>query len=186
MSLRRAALATALLLTSLAGCNVYRPGGSMRSNDTFTFISNEFYPVTVTIVDVRSNEPIWTADVPVGKQLTFRFHEAQYPDNPANPDAMRWQFFDRPTRGGELNSVMAVPDKYSRRMDVSIRKTPEYATGSDPRIEHANATGGKPVMVTPGTPAPAPSPTPAASPAPAEPVAPAAQPAPEPAKPSAP
>jgi len=157
MHFGRAAIATTLSLVSLAGCNVYRPGGSMRSNDTFTFISNEYYPVTITLVDVRTGEPVWTADVPVGKQLTFRFHEAQYPDNPANPDAMRWQFFDRPTRGGELNSVMACPDKYSRRMDVTIRKTPEYATGSDPRVEHAG-TPGKPVVVTPGTAAPAPRP----------------------------
>lgn len=154
----------------------------MRSNDTFTFISNEFYPVTVTIVDVRTNEPIWTADVPVSKQLTFRFHEAQYPDNPANPDAMRWQFFDRPTRAGELNSVMACPDKYSRRMDVTIRKTPEYATGSDPRVEHAGQTTST-VHVTPGTPVTAPAPQPTSpgpegsAPAPASTSAPATQPA---------
>jgi len=157
MHFGRAAVATTLALVSLAGCNVYRQGGSMRSNDTFTFMSNEFYPVTVTVIDVRTNEPIWTADVPVGKQLTFRFHELQYPDNPANPDAMRWQFFDKPTRAGELNSVMACPDKFSRRMDVTIRKTPEYATGSDPRVEHAGATG-KPVVVTPGTAVPSPRP----------------------------
>lgn len=157
MHFGRAALATTLALVTLSGCNIYRQGGSMRSNDTFTFVSNEFYPVTVTMVDVRTNEPIWTADVPVGKQLTFRFHERQYLDNPANPDAMRWQFFDKPTRGGELNSVMACPDKYSRRMDVSIRKTPEFATGSDPRVEQAG-TSGRPVVVTPGTAAPAPSP----------------------------
>lgn len=157
MHFGRAALATALCLPLLSGCNIYRQGGSMRSNDTFTFVSNEYYPVTVTLVDVRTNEPIWTADVPVSKQLTFRFHEAQYPDNPANPDAMRWQFFDRPTRAGELHSVMAVPDRFSRRMDVSIRKTPEYATGSDPRVEHAGVPG-KPVVVTPGTAVPAPQP----------------------------
>lgn len=152
-----AASALALFLAVSSGCNVYRPGGSMRSNDTFTFISNEYYPVTVTIVDVRTNEPIWTADVPVAKQLTFRFHEAQYPDNPANPDAMRWQFFDRPTRAGELTSVMACPDRFSRRMDVTIRKTPEYATGSDPRVE-LGGSAGKPVIVTPGAPVPAPKP----------------------------
>ncbi|MGH7244217.1 MAG: hypothetical protein ACREJD_12455 [Phycisphaerales bacterium] len=158
MHFGRAAFATTLALATLSGCNIYRPGGSMRSNDTFTFISNEYYPVTVTIVDVRTNEPIWTADVPVSKQLTFRFHEAQYPENPANPDAMRWQFFDRPTRAGELNSVMACPDKFSRRMDVTIRKVPEYATGSDPRVEHAGPT--QTVRVTPGTPVKAPAPQP--------------------------
>lgn len=170
MHFGRAIAATTLVLSlaSISGCNVYRPGGSMRSNDTFTFISNEFYPVTVTLVDVRTNEPIWTADVPVATQLTFRFHEAQYPDNPANPDAMRWQFFDHPVRAGELTSVMACPDRYSRRMDVTIRKTPEYATGSDPRVEYAGAPG-KAVMVTPGTPVPVPKPTspgPAGSPPP--------------------
>lgn len=118
---------------TLAGCNVYRPGGSLRSNDTYTYIADEHYPVTVTLMDTRVNEPVWTADVPVGKQLTIRFHEAQYPDNPANPDAMRWRFFDRPTRAGELGSVMAVPNKWARRIDVSIRKSPEYPAGTDPR-----------------------------------------------------
>ncbi|MBX3388679.1 MAG: hypothetical protein KF691_04410 [Phycisphaeraceae bacterium] len=156
---RAGAVATSLALLTFSGCNVYRPGGSMRSNDTFTFISNEYYPVTVTIVDVRTNEPIWTADVPVAKQLTLRFHEAQFPDNPANPDSLQWRFFERPTRAGELNSVMACPDKYSRRMDVTIRKTPEYATGSDPRVEHAGQTASA-VHVTPGTPVTAPAPQP--------------------------
>ncbi|MFN9968349.1 MAG: hypothetical protein ACK58T_00490 [Phycisphaerae bacterium] len=118
---------------TLAGCNVYRPGGSLRSNDTYTYIADEHYPVTVTLMDTRVNEPVWTADVPVGKQLTVRFHEAQYPDNAAHPDAMRWRFFDKPTRAGELGSVMAVPNKWSRRLDVSIRKSPEYPAGTDPR-----------------------------------------------------
>lgn len=170
------ALALATSIASLTGCNVYRPGGSMRSNDTFTFISNEFYPVTVTLYDVRTNEPIWTADVPVSKQLTFRFHEAQYPDNPANPDAMRWQFFDRPTTGGELSSVMAVPDKYSRRFDVTIRKTPEYAPGGEP-VAGPVMGSSKPMQQPPGmsTPTPAPKVIPDAAPS----AEPATKPAPE-------
>ncbi len=175
MHLGRALLAL-LVLLPLAGCNIYRPGGSMRSNDTFTFISNEEYPVTVTLVDVRSGEPIWTADVPVGKQLTFRFHEAQYKDNPANPDAMRWQFFDRPTNAGELNSIMPVPDKFSRRFDVSIRKTPEYAAGADVHDQ--------PVM---GSSRPMPSPPGMSVPSPTKPETPTKSPAPvqsEPAKPA--
>lgn len=124
---------TGCLACTLGGCNIYRQGGSLRSNDTYTYVSDEHYPVTVTLMDTRINEPVWTADVPVGKQLTIRFHEYQYPDNAANPDAMRWRFFDRPTRAGEMGSVMAVPNKFSRRIDTSIRSAPEYPSGTDPR-----------------------------------------------------
>ncbi|HEX8877325.1 MAG TPA: hypothetical protein VF777_11280 [Phycisphaerales bacterium] len=143
-----AGLVALSLAFTLAGCNIYRQGGSLRSNDTFTYIADEHYPVTVTLMDTRVNEPVWTADVPVGKQLTIRFHEAQYPDNPANPDAMRWRFFDRPTRAGELGSVMAVPNKFARRIDVSIRKAPEYPAGTDPRGQ-SSLTVAKPVDSAP-------------------------------------
>lgn len=143
-----ASVSLAAAAFSLSGCNIYRPGGSLRSNDTFTYIANEHMPLTVTLMDTRVNEPVWTADVPVGKQLTIRFHEAQYPDNPANPDSMRWRFFDTPTRAGELGSVMAVPNKFARRIDVSIRKSPEYPAGTDPRGQ-SSLTVAKPVESTP-------------------------------------
>ncbi|MBY0112655.1 MAG: hypothetical protein K2Y21_07530 [Phycisphaerales bacterium] len=144
-----AVLALGAAAFTLAGCNIYRQGGSLRSNDTFTYIADEHYPVTVTLMDTRTNEPVWTADVPVGKQLTIRFHEAQYPDNPANPDAMRWRFFDKPTRAGELGSVMAVPNKFSRRIDTSIRSSPEYPAGTDPRGQ--SLTVAKPMPTAPST-----------------------------------
>ena len=55
-----ASVSLAAAAFSLSGCNIYRPGGSLRSNDTFTYIANEHMPLTVTLMDTRVNEPVWT------------------------------------------------------------------------------------------------------------------------------
>ena len=119
------------LALATTGCNVYRPGGSLRSNDTFTYASTTFLPVTVSLVDSRTGETLWTSEVPVGKQLVVRFFRDQYKDNPANPDAMRWEIMDTGKWYGTLDNVIAVPAMGVRRLDTSLRAAPEYPPGAE-------------------------------------------------------
>ncbi len=112
--------------TVLTGCNTYKPGGALQSHDTFTYFSEAFTPVTVTVVDTRTKEAIFVNEVPVGKQLVIRFYDEQNPTNVIRPAAMRWEVMPLGQTGGELDSVMAVPGPDARRVDVAYRKAPEY------------------------------------------------------------
>lgn len=112
--------------TLLTGCNTYKPGGALQSHDTFTYFSEAHTPVTVTVVDTRTKEAIFVNEVPVGKQLVIRFYDEQNDSNVIRPAAMRWEVMPLGKTGGELDSVMAVPGPDARRVDVAIRKSPEY------------------------------------------------------------
>ncbi|MDX2116710.1 MAG: hypothetical protein SFY96_00845 [Planctomycetota bacterium] len=118
---------------TLAGCNTYKPGGALQSHDTFTYYSEAHLPVTITVVDSRTQEAIFVNEVPVGKQLVIRFYDKMFPENQVRPAGMRWEVMPLGERGGELDSVMAVPGRDARRVDVTYRKAPEYPPAA-PRV----------------------------------------------------
>lgn len=120
-------VASALLTVCLlAGC--LKPGGSMRSNDEFTYVSTPWEPLTVTLYDRRDNTPLWTVDVPVGSKVSVRF----YPDKETSgsarmPDIMRWDIFDEGKSLRRLTNAMSVPGASSRLLRVSLREdVPQY------------------------------------------------------------
>ena len=126
-TIARAALAAAIATTT--GCLAYKPyyheSGSGAAIDQYTYVSRPWEPKTITLIDVRTNEPVWPVDVPVGKQLTMRFYEDKNPDNAITPDNMRWQIQDEGTKFGQMANTTLVPPAEVRRIDVELRAVPE-------------------------------------------------------------
>lgn len=153
-------LAAAFLVAG--GCGLaYRPyydeGGSGASIDEFTYVSRPHSPKTVTLVDTRTGETLWTTDVPVGKQLVIRFYKDEAPDNAYTPDMMRWGVFEAGQRWGRKGNEMLVPPTHSRRIDLDVRPEPEFAVREQPAGEPA-------YIPPPAQPARATSPQPASEP----------------------
>lgn len=102
-------VATALLV--LGGC----------ASNQFTYTSTVSVPQTVKLVELSSNEVIWSVDVPVGQQLTLDFNDRNDKTNPARPDLMSWRLSEI---GGSTNvkNSLPVPPAWNRRVDSSIRR----------------------------------------------------------------
>lgn len=114
-----------------AGC-AYTPGGPMRSNDQFTYESTVYDPVNVSIVDSRNGEVVWYMEVPVGNKVTVRFYPNQGDGYEDYPDILKWQVQGKGDFNGRLQSTIPVPDRWSRRIDVTYRASPEYYPGAEP------------------------------------------------------
>lgn len=123
------ALAAAALVT-LTGC--YSIGGVPASRDKFEYESTSLQPATVTIVDTRSGESVWSMDVPVGQKLAIRFYDDREPDDasPTRTAMMRWQVVEIGEGAGSLNNEYAVPIASARKIHYELREGPEYATDS--------------------------------------------------------
>ena len=129
---RSRALKAACKLTLLAalastGCVSHTPGGPQMSADRYTIESTVHMPQTVTIIDLRTGEEVWTSEVPVGKKLTFQF----YPERSTNsymPDLLRWEMIDLSVARRGLRNAMRVPPAHARRVDIIIRESPEFET----------------------------------------------------------
>ena len=146
MIAKRHALITLSLLAAVAtttafttGCSQitdYSPGGNMRSDDMFTYISTPYEPITVTLYDFRDNEPLWTVDVPIGHKVTVRFLENKAKEGTnRRPDIMQWAIYDQEKRRANLDSTMAVPGADSRMLKVSLRDGVEFPTEDPAPVE---------------------------------------------------
>lgn len=111
---------------ALSGCATYSPGGSGFADDTHTYYSVPHEPKTVTLVDTRTGQTLWTYEIPVNRQLTVRFYDDQSPDTPATPAKFYWREFEIGTTQGNLDNEMLVPDFRNRRLDWFIRPAPEF------------------------------------------------------------
>lgn len=114
-----------------SGCSMglnpgWKPGGNLASNDKYTYVSTAHAPQTVSIIDTRSGEVIWSRDVPVDQQLNLRFVRDANKDNPSRPDTMKYAVTDAGKLFGRLTDEITVPPADSRRIDVEMRKGPEF------------------------------------------------------------
>lgn len=144
-SQRRTLLALTLIvgllaMATLGGCIKQllnnTPGGNMRSDDSFTYISTPFEPLTVTLYDYRDNEPLWTIDVPVGQKVTVRFLENQAKQGTTRrPDIMQWAIYDKDKRRADLTNKMAVPSADARLLKVALRDDIEYPAEDPEPVE---------------------------------------------------
>ena len=119
-----------VLSSSFAGCQMYTPGGNPFFNgpdSAATYQSSEEFPKTVTIIDTRSGEQIFVMEIPVGKKLVIDFIEDEGNNAVLTPDLMQWEVFSHDISYGPLSSSMTVPNRWSRRLDVTIRDSSEYA-----------------------------------------------------------
>ncbi len=119
--------ATSLALVSvLSGC--FGPRGAVMpyTGDGFTYISTEMNPVTIVLVDTRTEEMFFKLEVPVGKQLTLNFLEGKGDDPVERPDRMVYSIFEAGKTTGRLTNQLTCPPQSCRRIDYTVRAAPEW------------------------------------------------------------
>lgn len=130
-------LAAAIAGTACGPTAPYRPyfdeGGSGASIDEFTYVSSALTPKTITVVDTRTEEPVFAMDIPAGQQLVVNFDERDQDRGKYLSGTMRWAVMDAGDRYGSLKNRVAVPPPHARRIDMTIRQGPEVAV--PPQVE---------------------------------------------------
>lgn len=120
-----ASLLVIAALGSTAGC--WRPGGRGMSVDAYTYISTAFEPKTVSVIDTRTGQTIWSYDVPVGRQLDIEFFENDEHKDANLPDIIKWrETYAGNTLGTLSGQSVAMPPASARRIDLKLRPAPEY------------------------------------------------------------
>ncbi len=113
----------ALSFGALSGC--YTPQGPGYSGlAPETYISTSLSPKTVSLVDKRTDETVWSVDVPVGKQVVIIFREGQN-EGAFMPDTLLWEVMDAGKKFGKLDNEIPSPPRSSRRVDMALRPAPE-------------------------------------------------------------
>jgi hypothetical protein len=143
----RHALSAALLAPALlAGCSVH---------EAMHYKSTTHMPQTVTLIDTRTGESVWSCEVPVGKQLNLSFARPNRSAESDGYDEMRWAIASIGDDFGGSPSVIRVPPPSHRRLEGTLRQGPEARPAGEPR----------PSAAAPATqPAPTPAPAPAEAP----------------------
>lgn len=129
MSIRNAVNRTLLLgaiasLPLIAGGCWYSQGGTGFSKDEHVYVSTAWRPWTVTLVDTRTGEAVWSADVPVDQQLVVRFRKGDGPSDEL-PDMMDWGLMDAGEWYGNRDNRLPVPGRDARLLKPTLRPTPE-------------------------------------------------------------
>jgi hypothetical protein len=122
------ALAASLALASFSLSGCYAPDGAMMNytGQALTYESNEWQQKTVTVVDVRTETPVFSMTVPPGKWLIIQFDKDGGNDRHFAPDLMRYDVKPMGSRTGRLSNSMGVPDAASRRIDVNVTQARAY------------------------------------------------------------
>jgi hypothetical protein len=143
--------ALATLLAGTPGCYAPNNGGGVFSHTggPTTYYSSEISQKTITIVDVRTDEVVFSVDLPAGKQLTFQFDEGAGDDPVMRPDLMRYEIMDIGTTSGKLKSSQTVPNAASRKVDVDVRQRVEYAGAPPQRALRTDQVSDRPDWWTP-------------------------------------
>ena len=121
---RSHALLAALTASCLALPGCYREGGNLWSDDTHVYVSTSWQPKTIAIVDTRTEEVVWSIDVPVDQQLVISFDDGGGKGQ-TTPDLMEFGVMDAGNWSGGLGQSVSVPDFDNRRIDMSLRAAPE-------------------------------------------------------------
>jgi hypothetical protein len=124
LSARRLLLAGALAMLPLLGGCKYNEGGPGYSGDIHTYVSTAWRPWTVTLVDTRTGEAVWSADIPVDQQLVIRFRTGKGPSDEL-PDMMDWGLMEAGTKYGHRKNRLPVPGADARLLKPTLRPTPE-------------------------------------------------------------
>lgn len=112
-----------LAAVALPGCNT--PGGGGWSHDRFTYESTPWQPWTVNLVDTRTQETIWTAEVPPGQQLVLAFRRGSG-ESPEYPDLMTWEITPAGRLFGAQSNRLPVPPASARLLKPTLRPAPEF------------------------------------------------------------
>jgi hypothetical protein len=116
----------ACTVVAIGGCYSTSPGLFSTSTDTHVYASTTMRPITITVIDVRTEEPFFRMEIPVGQQLNIDFEETGGDDPVLRPAKMSWAMWDAGKVLGSLTNSLSVPDKTSRRIEYTLRSVPEY------------------------------------------------------------
>jgi len=136
-------------LAAITGC--YAPDGGFNptSGRGFTYESTSMRPLTVSVIDTRTEEPFFTMEIPPGKQLTFAFKEGGGDDPVYTPDRMNYSVWDNGVTTGHLDNQLTCPPTSCRRIDVEIRKGPVWPE-PDPAVRlRTDQAADRPAYATP-------------------------------------
>lgn len=124
-SIRSAILAGVLAGAGLAITGCAGESGAYWSEDRYVYVSRAWQPKTITLIDTRTGESLWSVDIPVGQQLIVSFSRGTGP-NEYKPDEIIWGMSPegRNTAAGR-NNRMPCPGRESRRLDMALRPAPE-------------------------------------------------------------
>lgn len=141
-----------LIATTMVGCQMYAPGGNPffnGPNSAATWESTEEFPKTVTLIDTRSGERLFVMEIPVGKKLVIDFVKDSGDNTVLTPDLMMWEVFSSDVGYGPLSNSMTVPNGWSRRIDVTLRESSEYANPISDRPLRIDEVNDQPDWWTP-------------------------------------
>ncbi len=116
----RIARALALALV-VGGCVV---SGCSYSGDRHPIESTTWSPKTMTLYDTRTSEPVWAVDIPVGYKLIVAFEEGAGP-NEYNSAIIKWEVMESERNQIVLSNRQACPGKDVRKLEMTLRDTPE-------------------------------------------------------------
>lgn len=110
---------------SLGGCNA--------GHESYQFPSTTHTPQTVTLVNTRTGERLWSQEVPAGSQLNIAFVRSPGVAEEQHYDEMRWSITSLGRSPGSVlsttptsrSSMMRVPPPSERRLEVVVRDGPE-------------------------------------------------------------
>ena len=146
--IRRTVLIGAALL-AVGGSGCFNPNGGVTGY--FAYISTPLAPKTIVIYDVRTGKPFFTQEVPVGKQLNFRFLPDGGDDPLYTPARLQWGIGQAGDNASQLENQLTCPPEEACRIEVELR-TPElpeepdggrYRIDDDASGEHLTPAGGK-------------------------------------------
>ena len=111
------ALALAALLP-VGGC--FNPNGGVTGY--FAYMSTPMSPKTVIIYDMRTEEPFFIQDIPVGKQLNFRFLQDGGDDPLYSPGRLQWGISEAGDNASQLGNQLTCPPEESCRIHIEVRE----------------------------------------------------------------
>ncbi len=128
--------------------------GCCGGHETYHYKSTTHMPQTVTLVNTRTGESVWSQEIPVGKQLNVRFMRRHDLADSQGWDELRWSLSDLGRDQGGISSSMRVPPPSERRIETLVRGTPE--SRPEPPAPMPEAAPMAAPMPTPAAKAPAP------------------------------
>ncbi|MSR18944.1 MAG: hypothetical protein EXS00_07245 [Phycisphaerales bacterium] len=109
---------------ALAGCYSPNSGFFATTGSGFTYISTPAQPLTISIVDIRTETPFFAMDVPPQKQITFKWIANGGSGDPQyTPDRLQWEIFEANTSFGRLRNQLSCPPENCCRIDITYRST---------------------------------------------------------------
>lgn len=123
------------LLSLAGGCGYFSDGNPGASNDEYNYPSTSTVPQTLVLRDLRSDEVLYTWEIPVDQKLFVRFNKADTGAAPsAMPDTCEWIYYPFADWNppSENHAFFKVPPASGRRLELVLRPSPELPSAMKP------------------------------------------------------